>query len=173
MVNASDRPSSGEEPIEVEEVALPGIGLRDDFVTTDGRRVGVVSHRNGRRDLCVYAEGDPDASATTLRLTPGEADTLAEFLATRRLIERLSRLTEQVTDLDTRKVPVAPGSRYAGETLGSAKIRSRTGASIVAVLRAGEAIASPTPEFTLEADDHLIVVGTQEALTAVDAIMRQ
>lgn len=173
MPTPSDRANSGEESIEVEEVALPGIGLRDDFVTSDGRRVGVVSHRSGRRDLCVYAEGDPDATATTLRLTPGEADTLAEYLATRRLIERLARLTEQVTDLDTRKIPVAPGSQYDGLPLGSAKVRSRTGASIVAVLRSGQAIASPTPEFTLTGEDQLIVIGTQDALAAVDAIMRQ
>ncbi|HLR28785.1 MAG TPA: TrkA C-terminal domain-containing protein [Ruania sp.] len=173
MAGTSQDKTGGEESIEVEEVALPGIGLRDDFVTSEGRRVGVVSHRTGRRDLCLYAEGDPDAASATVRLTPGEADTLAEFLATRRLIERLARLTEQVTDLDTRKVPVAPGSRYAGQSLGSAKVRSRTGASIVAVLRHGEAIASPTPDFILADEDQLIVVGTQDALTAVDSIMRQ
>src|SRR5699024_12861478 len=120
-----------------------------------------------------YGEGDPDAASATVRLTPGEADTLAEFLATRRLIERLARLTEQVTDLDTRKVPVAPRSRYAGQSLGSAKVRSRTGASIVAGLRHGEATASPTPDFILADDDQLIVGGTRDALTAVDSIMRQ
>ena len=40
--------------MDVEEIALPGIGLRYDFATRSGQRVGVVCHRNGRRDLVIY-----------------------------------------------------------------------------------------------------------------------
>jgi len=40
--------------VEVERTALPGIGLRHVFTTSNGRRLGVVSHRSGRRDLVVY-----------------------------------------------------------------------------------------------------------------------
>ncbi len=46
--------------MEIEETKLPGIGLRHDFVTHAGRRLGVVSHRDGERDLVVYDPADPD-----------------------------------------------------------------------------------------------------------------
>lgn len=35
--------------MEVHRTPLPGIGLRHEFVTERGRRVGVISHRSGRR----------------------------------------------------------------------------------------------------------------------------
>ena len=160
-----------EESIEVNEAPLPGIGLRDDFRTAGGRRVGVVSHHTGRRDLVIYAEEDPDACVEAIALSPAEADTLAEFLGTRRVTERLARLTEQVAGLQTAKVPIDPGSRFAGHVLGDARLRTRTGASVVAILRHSEAIASPTPAFELAPEDQLVVIGTQAAIEAVDEIV--
>ncbi|MHA3684607.1 cation:proton antiporter regulatory subunit [Leucobacter sp. HY1910] len=162
-----------DDSIEVNESPLPGIGLRDDFVTAGGKRVGVVSHHTGQRDLVVYDDNDPDACAASVSLTPGEADTLAEFLGTRRVVERLAQLSEQVESLRTKKLTVAAGSRFDGAALGHTQVRSRTGASIVAVLRGAEAIASPPPSFTLNGGDELIVVGTDEALTAVATILEQ
>lgn len=164
---------SGDESIEVSESPLPGIGIRDDFLTSAGRRVGVISHRNGRRDLLVYAEDDPDACSQTISLSAGEADTLAEFLGTKRVIERLSALSEQVDGLITEKFAIEPGSKYDGAVLGDMQVRSSTGASIVAVLRRGEAIASPTPSFVLHGDDQIITVGTDEALVRVREILNE
>lgn len=83
-------------PIEISEEALPGIGVRDDFLTEKNRRVGVIAYRDGRRDLLIYAKGDPDSRSETVSLTEAEADTLAEFLGTRRVIERLASISEQV-----------------------------------------------------------------------------
>ncbi|MGJ0203070.1 potassium transporter TrkA [Leucobacter sp. gxy201] len=153
------------------ESPLPGIGIRDDFLTATGRRVGVISHRNGRRDLLVYAEDDPDACAQTISLSAGEADTLAEFLGTKRVIERLSALSDQVDGIATEKFEIERGAKYDGAALGAMQVRSRTGASIVAVLRHGDAIPSPTPAFVLQGDDRIITVGTSEALALVRAIL--
>ena len=38
----------------VNEVELPGIGVRYEFVTEGGARVGVVHHRTGERELVLY-----------------------------------------------------------------------------------------------------------------------
>ncbi|WGW12085.1 cation:proton antiporter regulatory subunit [Saxibacter everestensis] len=164
---------SSDESIEVTEVALPGIGLRHDFVTSKGRRVGVVSHRSGKRELVIYDQEDPDACVDSVTLTGDEADTLAEYLGTHRVMERLATLSDQVSNLHTRKFPVSSGSRYDGKTLGDTHVRTRTGASIVAILRDGEAIASPTPDFGLTGNDTLILVGTDEALSAVGEILAE
>ena len=62
--------------MEIQETALPGVGLRHDFTTRAGRQLGVVTHRTGRRDLLLYDRHDPDATQEVIRLTQEEADTL-------------------------------------------------------------------------------------------------
>ncbi len=158
-------------PIEISEEALPGIGVRDDFLTEKNRRVGVISYRDGRRDLLIYAKGDPDSCSETVSLTEAEADTLAEFLGTRRVIERLASISEQVDSLKTVNIPILPGTPFIGLTLGDAQIRNRTSASVVAVWRRGQIVASPHQDFQLKMGDELITIGTEESLLAATALL--
>jgi TrkA domain protein len=153
-----------EEDVAVSETKLPGVGVRHDFQTETGRRVGVVAHRDGRRDLVVFSKDDPDSCSAVIGLNGPEADTLAQFLGSRRITERLATLTEQVASLVTGKIRIAAGSRYDGLSLAATKARSRTGASVVAILRDGEAMPSPAPTEVLKAGDVLIVVATAEAI---------
>lgn len=157
--------------VKVEETALPGIGLRHDFVTKKGRRVGVIWHRTGRRELLVYDPTDPDACSEEIPLTTEEADTLAELLGAPRIVERLASLREQAAGLVTEQLATPAGSRYVGRTIGDTQARTKTGASIVAVLRRGEVIVSPGPDFRFEADDRVIVVGTPEGVQGVAQIL--
>lgn len=150
--------------MEVEETKLPGIGLRHDFGTSKGRRLGVVSQRTGERQLIVYDAEDPDACSAAIDLTAEEAEVLAELLGAPRVIERLARLREQVEGIATEGFKLAPGSPYVGRTLGEAQVRTRTGASIVAVVRADEVRPSPRPDFRFEAGDKVIVVGSADAV---------
>jgi TrkA domain protein len=157
--------------VRVEETALPGIGVRDEILTAEGRRVGVVTHRSGRRDLVIYDVQDPDACSEVLRLTDEEADALAEVLGAPRIVERLAALHEQASALVTEQVRIAPGSPYDGRTLGDTRARTRTGCSIVAVLRDGELIPSPGPPFVFAAGDMVIAVGTDEGTAALAGIL--
>lgn len=160
-----------DDAVQVEETALPGIGLRHDFVTANGRRVGVVSHRTGRRDLVVYAQDDPDACSETLTLTPEESDALAEALGSPRVVQRLATLHEQVTALITSQLRVPTGGRFDGRPLADTQARTRTGVSIVAVVRHGETVPSPRPSFRFIGGDNLIVVGTTEGIAALAEIL--
>ena len=65
---------------QIEETTLPGVGVRHDFLCRSGRRVGVVSHNTGRRDLVVYDDRDPDAVKASVELSAEEARTLADLL---------------------------------------------------------------------------------------------
>lgn len=156
--------------MEVERTALPGIGLQHVFTTSRGRQVGVVSHRTGRRDLAVYDKEDPDTCIVTVQLTAEEAAFLAELLGTGKVIERLSELHKQVEGVVSEKVPITEGSPYEGRTLGETKVRTRTGASIVAIVRDAEVIASPRPDFVFSAGDKVVVVGTAEGTAAAARI---
>lgn len=158
-------------PTRVEETPLPGIGLRHDFQTAAGRRVGVVSHRDGRRELVIYDARDPDACVAQVRLTDEEADALAEILGATRVIERLAALRQQVEGLVSEEIPVRPGSAYDGRPLGDTRARTRTGASIVAVIRGGQVLASPGPEFVFAGKDVVVAVGTAEGVAAVADIL--
>ena len=158
-------------PTRVEETPLPGIGLRHDLVTGSGRRVGVLSHRDGHRDLLVYDERDPDASAAQVPLTAEEAEALAEILGAPRIIERLAALHRQVEGLVSEEIAIPHGSAFDGRHLGETQARTRTGASIVAVIRGGEIIPSPGPDFVFAGGDVAVVIGTAEGASAVAEIL--
>lgn len=67
---------------------------------------------------------------------------------------------------------VQPGSPAADRTIRDLDLRARTGATIVAITRSGEATASPPPEFRIQVNDVLVLVGSHRALdqmrTALD-----
>ncbi|GAA3102869.1 cation:proton antiporter regulatory subunit [Streptosporangium carneum] len=156
--------------MDVEQTALPGIGLRHEFTTRSGRRIGVVSHRTGRRDLVIYDPTDPDRACETVKLNDEEADALAELLGAPRIVQRLNALHREVEGLVSLQLPIPPGTPYAGRAMGDARVRTRTGASIVAVVRGGQVFASPGPDFTLDGGDVVVVVGSPESTSAVSDI---
>jgi TrkA domain protein len=157
--------------VDVERTPLPGIGLRHIFSTGRGRRLGIVSLRDGRRDLVVYRRDDPDSAAETVVLTAEEANGLAELLGAARIVERLAELHRQVEGLVSEQIPITAGSPYDGRSLGDTRTRTRTGASIVAVVRDREVIASPRPDFVFHAGDVVVAVGTAEGTAAVATIL--
>ena len=157
--------------MDVVRTALPGIGLRYEFETQKGRRVGVVTHRSGRRELVIYDLDDPDSASEDVVLTSEEANVLSDLLGTSRIVERLAELERQTVGLVSKQVRIGHGSLYDGRTLGDTQARSRTGASIVAVVRQGEVIASPRPDFRFEAEDAVVVIGTQDGTDAVEALL--
>jgi len=157
--------------VELEETSLPGIGLRHDFLTRSGRRVGVVSHRDGTRELLFYRTDDPDAVASSVHLATDEADMLAERLGAPRIVERIARLVDQVEGITSETLLVAPGSAYDGLTIADTPARTQTGASIVAVSRRREMVPSPTPDFRFQGGDRVVVVGTPDGIAAVRRIL--
>ncbi|MGH8992890.1 MAG: cation:proton antiporter regulatory subunit [Acidimicrobiia bacterium] len=160
---------------EIRQTPLPGVGLRHELTTRSGQRVGVVSHRTGRRDLLLYAAADPDAAGASVALTADESAVLAEVLGGTQLTASLADLRHSIEGLALDWVPVPAGSPFAGRSIAAAGVRSTTGVSIVAVLRpaAGGAKApahafpAPRPDFVLQTGDTLVVVGTPEGIEAL------
>ena len=155
----------------VEVTPLPGIGVRKDFALRNGRRVGVVTHRDGGIDLIVSKSDDPDACAAELALTAEEAGALANLLGAPQLVAQLREEHRDLPGIHTRQLPV--GAPFDGRTLGDTALRTRTGASVVAVMRAGQVHPSPAPEFTLTAGDLLVTVGTAEGLEQAIKILKR
>lgn len=145
--------------MEIFETPLPGIGMRYEFDTTAGRRVGVVVHRDGHRDLVVYRTDDPDACEGNLELSQSEASSLVELLGGTKITERLGDLHHEVQGLAIEWVTVPVGAPLDGRTIGDGRIRTTTGASVVAVMRGAQSHPGPGPDFMLRANDIVLVIG--------------
>jgi len=159
--------------VNVDVTPLPGIGTRQDFVSRGGRRIGVITYRDGRLELIVSREDDPDACTASIPLTVDEAGALANLLGAPQLVAQLRKENEELAGVHTKQLPLAHGSPYDGRTLGDTQLRTRTAVSVVAVVRAGTVHPSPRPDFMLGGGDALITVGTSEGLTkAADVLER-
>ena len=158
---------------DVEETLLPGVGARHDFTTTEGQRLGVIVHRTGVRELLIYGQDDPDACAHTLRLEGDNLRVLVELLGGTQIVERLANLQYSVEGLAIDWLSLPANSASIGTTLGSTAMRTRTGVSIVAVLRGEATFPSPEPDLVFEAHDVAVVVGTPEGILQADAILQQ
>lgn len=67
-------------------------------------------------------------------------------------------------------IRVAPASELVGATLAGARIRERTGATVVGVLRGGERFENPAPAFAFEAGDRLLALGDKGQVDALRAL---
>jgi TrkA domain protein len=157
--------------VNVEVTPLPGIGTRQDFSIKAGRRIGVITHRDGHLELIISKREDPDACSASIPLSMEEAGALANLLGAPQLVAHLADEHREVSGVSTRQLPLQPGSPYESRTLGDTAMRTRTTCSVVAVVRAGSVHPSPTPDFVLARSDLLVTVGTAEGLAkAVDIL---
>jgi TrkA domain protein len=159
--------------VNVDVTPLPGIGTRHDFVSRAGRRIGVITYRDGKQELIVSSEDDPDACTASVPLTVDEAGALANLLGAPQLVAQLREENDGLSGVHTKQLPLMHGSPYDGRTLGDTQLRTRTAVSVVAVVRAGTVHPSPRPDFVLGGGDALITVGTAEGLAkAADVLER-
>lgn len=148
----------------IEETQLPGVGVRYDFSTRMGPRVGVIAHRSGDRELLVYSERDPDRADVSLRLHEHESHALAELLGATQVAEAVSHLRQSIEGLTIDWMPVREGATGAGATIGETELRKRSGATIVAIVRGDKTNASPGPDFRLEVGDVAVVIGSPDSI---------
>ncbi len=149
---------------EVRETMLPGVGVRHEFTTHDDTIVGVVEHHDGRSDVVVYEAADPDRCASMLHLDADDTRTLALLLGARQFTEHMGEVQAQVEGLVFEWITIPESASIAGRTIQDAQLRTRTGASVVAVLRDRESVPAPDPTFCFSAGDTVVAVGTAQGL---------
>lgn len=157
---------------EIHEVKLPGVGVRYEFETAEGKRIGVISHRTGLREIYVSRADDPDEFKRALGLSPDDARTLAELLGATRVAQQLADLQQRIEGLVIDWLPIREDSPYVDRTIGDARIRSRTGVSVVAIVRGEDAVPAPGPEERLDSGDYLVVVGTARGVEQAVELLR-
>ena len=154
----------------IDERALPGVGVCHEFVLAEGRRIGVLTHRGGRRELLVFGGDDPDASRPILALEADEAATLAQLLGAPRVNEKLAAMQRiEGLAIDWLHVP----DTWQTKSIADAEIRTTTGASVVAIAAAaGEAVPGPEPTTPIAPGDTVIAVGTEDAIERLRTLLQ-
>jgi TrkA domain protein len=148
---------------EIEETLLPGVGVRHEFTSDGGERVVLLTHRTGRRELAIYDRDDPDLCRAVLHLSVEDTAALGELIGTSHVNETVRRV-QQLEGVAMDWVTVAAGSPAVGASIGEGAYRTRTGASIVAIVRGETTIAAPGPDARFASGDVVVAVGTPVGL---------
>lgn len=143
----------------IEESTLPGVGVRYTFEAESGQRVSVLLHHSGHREVYVSDAADPDRSREVLDLEEDDARVLADLLGGTQVVQEIHTLQQDVEGVAIDWLQIEADSPAVGRTIGQLEIRGTTGVTIIAVLRAGEALPAPGPDFKLQPGDTAIVVG--------------
>ncbi|RBY97740.1 potassium transporter TrkA [Blastococcus sp. TF02-8] len=154
--------------MDLEETLLPGVGVRYELRCSSGQVLGIVVQRTGGAEIAVYDRRDPDRAQGMFRLSPDEADAVAEVLGAPRLTQRFADLSKEVPGLESARLSIAEGSPFAGRPLGDTRARTLTGCSIVALVRGADVVPSPGPEDVLQAGDVLVVIGSGTGLAQLE-----
>jgi TrkA domain protein len=157
---------------EVTETQLPGVGVRYEFTTADGVRLGVLHHHGGRREIVVYDEDDPDRAASVVALNADDSRTVSELLGATQVTEAVQAMQQRIEGLTLEWIELPARSAMVGRTIGDGELRTRTGASVVAVVRGETTEPAPGPDFVFAAGDVAVAVGTAGGLELLRQALR-
>jgi TrkA domain protein len=112
----------------------------------------------------VYDPVEPERAAGTVVLRPAEARLVADVLHATVTMDHVADLISPLGEVQAVRIGIRAGATYVDRSLGDIRARTRTGASIVAVLRGEEVTASPGPDFVFHAGDVAVAVGHEDGL---------
>jgi len=155
----------------VYETDVPGVGKKFEVEIGGDKRLVVLLHHDGKRELFYKADSDSDAE----RL----------FSISGQLAREVGAILQgayfQPVETDNVEVPlgeaiiewldVGEGSPLVDRTLAEAGVRNQTGASVIAIQRGSETLPNPGPDETITADDILVTLGTREEQSAVESLV--
>lgn len=155
----------------VYETEVPGVGHKFELELDGDRRLVVLIHHDGKRE--VYVRPHEDADSEKLFSLSGKQ--------ARQLGSILEGAYFQPVELDDVQVPlgdsiiewvdVEPDSPVVGEAFDEAEIRERSGVSVIAIQRGEDTIANPEPTTVIESGDVLVALGSREEQQAFEELI--
>jgi TrkA domain protein len=156
----------------VQEHDLPGVGKKFACTTNEGDRLTLIIHNTGHRELYFFERGE-DFPTQALRLEDAEARKLGALMGGAYFQPAVAESMEMVLgQLSVEWLPLQAGSPLADKTLADTRMREVTGASIIAILRGGQATPNPQPDEVLRAGDTLMVVGSRDQVRRAGEAVR-
>lgn len=148
-----------DEPIRVREATLPGIGKKYVMPLRAGGNVAIIVRPDGERQMFHFLE-DEDRPCDVVKVERDEAQQIANLLGAAMVgAPDLDKLELVLGALEIEWVPLHDDSTLVGHTLAESRLRQRTGASVVAVLRGDTAIPNPPIDTQFEIGDTLLLIG--------------
>lgn len=145
--------------VEVRETRLPGVGTKFTMRLHTGEKVCTVVHVDGLREIYHFLNDD-DEEPVVVTLNDEEARQLGAILGGVVYRPQLVKdLEVALKDLVMEWIELPADSPLIGLTVATCRIRSTTGATIVAILRDSGTLATPHPDETLRVGDTLVVIG--------------
>jgi monovalent cation:H+ antiporter-2, CPA2 family len=87
--------------------------------------------------------------------------------------EKIGRIAALFAGATVDNIQIDPQAPSVGKTLVQLDIRKATGATVIAIVRSGEAIKNPGPDFAIQGDDILVLLGGHKELDqAVNLLTR-
>lgn len=156
--------------LEVRETRLPGVGSKFTLRTARGERVSAVVHLDGMREVYHYDEDEDEPHVLTLN--DEEARHLGAIIGGVVYRPQLVKDLElALKDLVMEWIELPAESPLVGLTVATCRIRSTTGATIVAILREKGSLATPHPDEVLRAEDTLVVIGRPESFEEINKLV--
>ena len=87
--------------------------------------------------------------------------------------ENLGRIASLFAGATVDNIQLQPGSPANGKTLKELDIRHATGATVIAVVRNGEATTNPGPDYQVQIDDILVLLGAHRDLDQAAGLLTQ
>jgi TrkA domain protein len=147
-------------PVDLRETRLPGVGVKYAFRTADGARISVILHIDGQREIYYYARSSDDEPTAVIELHDDEARQLGAIVGGAyerpKIVEDLEMA---LGELQIEWIPVPDTSPAIGLSLADAKLRARTGVTVIAILREPEPVSGAQPEDDIQRGDTLVGVG--------------
>jgi TrkA domain protein len=157
--------------LEVRETRLPGVGTKFTLRTHRSEKLSSVVHLDGMREVYHYTDGDEPHVIT---LNDEEARQLGAILGGVVYRPQLVKDLElALKDLVMEWIELPADSPLVGLTVATCRIRSTTGATIVAILRESGSLATPHPDEVLRADDTLVVIGRPDSFDDINRLVRE
>jgi TrkA domain protein len=147
-------------PVDLRESRLPGVGVKYSFRAANGSRLAVIQHNDGQREIYFYRRSDDDEPTAVIELHDDEARQLGAILGGAyerpKIVEELEMA---LGELHIEWIPVPDSSPAIGLSLADAKLRARTGVTVIAMLREPEPVSGAQPEDVVQRGDTLVGVG--------------
>jgi len=153
--------------MDVSETDLPGVGKKHEMTLRSGDRAVILTHNSGKRELMRKQDVDADPERL-LELTDQESRVLGTVLegAYFQPVESGDDETMFADDMMIDWITITSSSPVLGETV-SAMVPNDV--TVLALYQSDELITGSFTDTTFQADDTVIVAGTQDAVAAFDA----
>jgi TrkA domain protein len=147
-------------PVDLRETRLPGVGVKYTLRLHDGGRLAVILHNDGLREIYYFRHSADDEPRAVIALDDDEARQLGAVIGGAyerpKIVEDLEMA---LGELHIEWIPVPDTSPAIGLSLADARLRARTGVTVIAILREPEPVSGAQPEDVVQRGDTLVGVG--------------